>query len=58
MKRIISCFDTSKHLTLKGISRQKKNYGNLNIFTMQEYNFQKNPLKERNQNPSRYHNFI
>jgi len=26
--------------TLKGILRQKKNYENLNIFTMQKYNLQ------------------
>jgi hypothetical protein len=35
------------HFTLKSILRQKKNYKNPNTyFTMQKYNFQKNPLKE------------
>jgi hypothetical protein len=29
----------------------------IQIFTMQKYNLEKNPLK-RNQNPSRYHNSI
>jgi hypothetical protein len=32
--------------TLKSISRQKKNYRTLKYFTGQEYNLQKNPLKE------------
>jgi hypothetical protein len=33
------------HRNLKSILRQKKNYGNSNIFTMQKYNLQKNPLE-------------
>jgi hypothetical protein len=32
--------------TLKSILRQKKNYGNSNIVTMQKYNLQENPPKE------------
>jgi hypothetical protein len=32
--------------TLKSILRQKKNYENLNIFTMQKFNLQKEILKE------------
>jgi hypothetical protein len=45
--------------TLKSMLRQKKNYKNSNIFTMQKYNLPKtNPLHPRNQNPSRYHNSI
>jgi hypothetical protein len=32
------CHNVSLPFTLK---RQKKNYGNSNIFTMQKYNFQK-----------------
>jgi hypothetical protein len=45
--------------TLKSISRQKKNYGNSNIFTIAKIYiiFQKTPLRET-KNPSRYHNPI
>jgi hypothetical protein len=41
--------------TLKSILRQKKNM-EFKYFTMQKYNFKKSSKKD--QNPSRYHNFI
>jgi hypothetical protein len=44
--------------TLKSILRQKKSYGNSNIFNMQKkYSSNKISLKET-KNPSRYHDFI
>jgi hypothetical protein len=42
--------------TLKSIFRQKKNYGNSNISPCKNIIFQK--ISERNQNPSRYYNFV
>ncbi len=43
--------------TLKSILKQRKNYGNSNISPCQKIYliFKKNPLKQRNQNPSRYY---
>jgi hypothetical protein len=35
------CHILSLPFTLKSILRQRKNYGNSNIFTMQKYNLQK-----------------
>jgi hypothetical protein len=32
--------------TLKGVLRQKQDYGNFKYFTMQQYNLPKIPLKE------------
>jgi len=40
------CHNVAFPFTLKSILRQKKNYECSNIFTMQKYNLQKNPLKE------------
>ncbi len=45
------------HLHLKSLFRQKKNYGNSKYFTMQKYKSPKKSSK-RNQNPSRYYNYI
>jgi hypothetical protein len=42
--------------TLKSILRQKKNYGNSNISPCKNIIFKK--CSKRNQNPSRYYNFI
>jgi hypothetical protein len=44
-------FTLKKHLKAK----KKKNYGYSNISQCKKYNLQKNPLKKRNQNPSRYY---
>jgi hypothetical protein len=54
------CHTVALPFTLKNILRQKKNYENSNISPRKKYNLQKkkNPLKETNQNPSRYHNSI
>jgi hypothetical protein len=43
---------------IKRYLKAKEELWKFKYFTMQEYNRQKNPLKERNQNPSRYHNSI
>jgi len=43
--------------TFKSIQRQKKNYENSNISPCKKYNLRKKSSK-RDQNPSRYHNFI
>jgi hypothetical protein len=40
------CHTLALPFPFKGILGQKKNYANSNIFTMQKYNLQKNPLKE------------
>jgi hypothetical protein len=50
------CDTVALPFTLKSIWRQKKNYVNSNIFTMQKYTLQKS--SKRNQNPSRYYNSI
>jgi len=42
----------------KSILRQKKNYGNSNIFTMQNVIIFKKKSSKRNQNLSRYYNSI
>jgi hypothetical protein len=44
--------------TLKTIGRQKKNYEHSNISPCKNYNLQKNLIKKKPQNPSRYHNSI
>jgi hypothetical protein len=42
--------------TLKNIFRQKNNYENSKYFTMTKYSSKKS--SKRNQNPSKYYNFI
>jgi hypothetical protein len=51
------CHMVNLPFTLKSILRQKKkNYGNSNISPSKDIIFIKS--SERNQNPSRYHNFV
>jgi len=42
----------------KYLKAKEELYGKFIYFTTQKYNLQKNPVKKRNQNPSRYHNSI
>jgi len=52
------CHTVALPFTLKSILKAKKKLWKFKYFSIQNiYNFQKNPFK-RNQNPSRYHNFI
>jgi hypothetical protein len=50
------CHTVALPFTLKRILRQKKNYGNSNISPCKNIFFKKST--KRNQNPSRYYNFI
>jgi len=43
---------------IKQSSRKRKNHENSNISPCKKYNFQKNPLKKKPKNPSRYYNSV
>jgi hypothetical protein len=50
------CHTVALPFALKSILRQKKNYENSNISTLENIIFKKS--SKRNQNPSRYYNFM